>query len=75
VFEHNAGVLDGHLAGQERCHVLHRGRVTDALFQTQAGIGGDAPFVAAFAVAAGPFDRDRTKTRLEGARVIGGKGG
>ena len=29
--------------------------------------------MAAFAVAAGQFDRDRTKTRLEGARVVGGK--
>jgi len=27
--------------------------------------------MTAFAVAAGPFDRDRTKTRLEGAPVVG----
>jgi len=45
VFQMALAPSDGHLAGQERRHILHGGRVTSARFQTQGGIGGDAPFV------------------------------
>lgn len=69
VFKHQTGIFDRHFAGQ----FLHARRVTGGFFQTQGGVGGHAPFTAAFAVAAGAADGDRTKARLEGARVMGGQ--
>jgi hypothetical protein len=71
VFEHGAGIRDRHFAGQECRHILHGGRIAGGLFQAQGGVGGHAPFVAAFAVTPGALDGDRTPARLKGARVFG----
>ena len=52
VFEHGAGVFDGHLAGEQRGHVLHGRGVAGGFLQAEGGISGRAPFAAAFTVAA-----------------------
>ena len=72
-FEHDAGLLHGHFASQQCRHFLHGRRVASGFFQAQRGIGGHAPFATAFAVAARAVDGDSAKTRVEGARVIGGE--
>ena len=52
----------------------HRGFIAGLTPElTGGGIGGHAPFAAALAGAARALDGDRTKARLEGAWVSGGK--
>ena len=45
-FQHQARFADGHLAGEQRGHLLHRRRVAGALGQTQHRVGRRAPFAA-----------------------------
>ena len=75
VFEDGAGVFDRHFAGQQCGHVLHGGRIAGARFQPQGGIGGNAPFAAAFAVATGALNGYGPKTRLKSTRLSAGKPG
>ena len=75
MFQDEAGVFDGHFAGQQRRHRLDGGRVTGGLFQAERGVGGRAPFAAAFAVAARALDRDGAKAGVEGAGMTGGAPG
>ena len=73
MFQHDAGILNRHFAGQQRRHVLHGGRIASAFFQAQGGIGGHAPFAAAFAIPTGALHRNGAKARFKGAGMAAGK--
>lgn len=69
MFEHGTGLFDGHLAGQQRGHVLHGGGITGGCFQAQGDVGGHPPLAAAFTVTPGALDGDRPIARPERAGV------
>jgi hypothetical protein len=73
VFQHRAGIFDGHFAGQQRGHVLHGGRIAGAFLQAQDGVGGHTPLATVLAIATGALDGDGTKARLKGADMPTGK--
>jgi len=54
---------------------LHGRGIAGGVVRTQGGVGGGAPFAAAFAVAAGALDVDRPEARREGAGVAVGETG
>lgn len=72
-FQDQAGLGHGHLAGEQRGHLLHAGRVTGALRQAQRRVGGDAPFAALRTEPARAPHGDLPGARREGAWVIDGE--
>ena len=70
VLQHGAGLAHRHLAGQQRCHLLHPRRIARCLLQSQRRVGRKPPLVAPFAVAPAPPNGDRPKPALKAPPVI-----
>lgn len=71
MFQHRAGFAHGHLAGQQRCHLLNPRRVARTLLQAQNRIGRTPPLAAAFAVAPTPSNDDRAKPAFKAPPMVG----
>src|SRR5215471_12623864 len=70
MLQYGTGFARGHLAGQQRRHLLHPRRIAPAVFQTQRSIRRKPPFAASLAVTSCPLNGDRPKPALKTAWVL-----